>query len=230
MRRVSMWILGAVAAVSWTSVVAQIETENRTQLPARLQPAAQPSALTRPGLFAPASAASARRLTTEQRDEWRFLKDAAAATRFERDASKLALAKSTDAGVRELAQTLAEHHASAATVIDHMLHVRSMAAPMLSSEQRRTLNRLGRLQGRKFDREYLAKIAQRAQQDNLSTFERAAGAVREPSLKSWIDAMVPTMRADLASADGLAVHADSARAAISPVKPTASRIIGRNSP
>jgi putative membrane protein len=158
-------------------------------------------------MFAPASAASARRLTAEQRDEWRFLKEAAAASRFESDASRLALARSKDPAVRALAASLIEHHASAVNMLDHMLRVRSMAAPMLANDQRKTLNRLSKLQGRKFDREYV-EVALRSQQGIVSTFDRAALVVQDPALKAWIERTLPSLRTQLASAERIAVHAD----------------------
>lgn len=160
-------------------------------------PAASAVVQARPGMFAAASAANSRRLTPEQRDEWRFLKEAAAASRFESDASRVALAKSSNAGVRSFATNLINHHAAAGITLQQMLQMRSMAAPMLSNEQRKALNRLGKLNGSKFDREYLDEVALRSAQESIAAFERASASVRDPMLKAWIDRMLPTMRYQL---------------------------------
>jgi predicted outer membrane protein len=160
-----------------------------------------PVPVARPGMFAAASASFVRRLTPEQRDEWRFLKEAAAASRFENEASRMALAKSADPGVRSLAATLINKHASAFTTLQQMLHARNMAPPMLANEQRKVLNRMAKLQGAKFDREYLAEIALRAQQDELQVFEKAAGTAHDPALRSWIEHTLPTLRYQLATAE-----------------------------
>lgn len=157
-----------------------------------------------PALFAPASVASSRRLSEPQREEWRFLKEAAAAGRFESEASRLALAKSSRPGVRSFAATLVNHHTSVGNELVHMLHVRGMAPPMLSNDQRKALNRLAKLQGAKFDREYLEEVGLKTQQEDLQVFERARIATRDPQLKAWIERMLPTLRYHLSLAERLA--------------------------
>jgi putative membrane protein len=165
-------------------------------LPAR--PAVSPA---RPGMFAAASAPFAKRLTPEQRDEWRFLKDAAAAGRFEFDAGKLALSRSNDARVRSLAATLVNHHGAAQPRLQQMLNVRSMAPPMYSNDQRKALNRLAKLQGAKFDREWMETVGLRSQQDSIAVYEKAAQSARDPSLRDWIEQTLPALRWQLQTAE-----------------------------
>jgi predicted outer membrane protein len=155
-------------------------------------------------MFAPTAAANAKRMTPQQRDEWRFLKDAAATSRFESEAARLALARSSDPGVRAFAATLINHHSTAGTELLYMLHVRGMAPPMLANDQRKTLNRLGKLQGGKFDREFMAEVGLRYQQDDVQYFEKARLVAGEPALKAWIDRNLPTLRYHLATAERLA--------------------------
>lgn len=155
----------------------------------------------RPPMFAAASAPFAKRLTPEQREEWRFLKDAAAADHFEYDAARMALAKSGDANVRAIAATLVNQHASAQPALQRMLHARNIAPPMLANEQRKALNRLAKLQGAKFDREWMEWVGLRSQQDDVQAFEKAAGSVRDPQLRGWIARTLPTLRWQLASAE-----------------------------
>lgn len=157
-----------------------------------------------PVMFAPAAAAAAKRMTPQQRDEWRFLKDAAATSRFESDAAHLALARSSDPGIRSFAATLINHHATAGNELLYMLHVRGMAPPMLANDQRKTLNRLGKLQGGKFDREFMAEVGLKYQQDDVQYFEKARLVAGEPALKAWIDRNLPTLRYHLATAERLA--------------------------
>jgi predicted outer membrane protein len=157
--------------------------------------------VSRPPVFAAASARFAKRLTPEQREEWGFLKTTAAADRFERDAARMALAKSGDANVRSIAATLINQHASAQPALQRMLHTRNIAPPMLSNDQRKVLNRLAKLQGAKFDREWMESVGLRSQQDDVQAFEKAAGAVRDPQLRGWIARTLPTLRWQLASAE-----------------------------
>jgi predicted outer membrane protein len=158
-------------------------------------------------MFAPAAAVNAKRMPVQQRDDRRFLKDAAAANRFEGEASRLALGKSNDPGVRSFAATLINHHVSASNELLHMLHARGMAQPMLANDQRKTLNRLAKLQGAKFDREFLDEVGRKFQLDDVQYFERASIATRDPQLKAWIDRTLPTLRYHLAQAERLSPDA-----------------------
>lgn len=213
MKSVSVCVLAAAAAVLWAATA-------RAQSPAR------------PATFAAASAANVKRLAPEQRDEWRFLKEAAAGSRFETEASKLALARSNNPNVRNFAATLLNHHAAAASVLQHMLHVRNMAPPMLSNDQRKTLNRLAKLHGGKFDREYMDEVGLRMQQEELQTFERASVSARDPALKSWVDATLPTLRFHLSTAERLVngntrlVKTAPASTQLSPREPLATQFMG----
>jgi putative membrane protein len=170
--------------------------------PAQASPA--PRAAPRPSMFAPAAAANAKRMSAQQREERQFLKDAAASSRFEADASRMALGKSHDPGVRSVAATLINHHAAVGNELLHMLNARGMAAPMLANDQRKVLNRLAKLQGAKFDREFLEEVALRYQQEDVEKYERASYAAQDARLKAWIDRKLPTLRYHLATAERIA--------------------------
>jgi len=188
----SFWVVAVALAVAGS---AQAQPQAVFKAPAR---AGQPA------MFAPASAANPRRMSPEQREEWRFLKDTAAGGRFESEAARLALAKSTDPGVRSFAGTLVNHHTAAGNDLVHLLQVRGMALPMLGNDQRKTLNRLARLHGRKFDREFIAEVALRRQQADVQEFEKASASIRDPLLKAWVDRTLPTLRYHLTIAERLA--------------------------
>jgi predicted outer membrane protein len=157
-----------------------------------------------PATFAPAAALNSRRMSDQQREEWRFLKDAAAAGRFETEAPRLALAKSNKPGIRSFATTLVNHHTSVSNELVHMLHVRGMAPPMLANDQRKTLNRLAKVQGAKFDRTFMEEVGVKRQHEDVQLFERARLVVGDPQLKAWIERMLPTLRHHLATAERLA--------------------------
>lgn len=199
----------------------------RAQEPARPAPRVAP----RPAIFAPAAAANARRMPAEQREERRFLKDAAASSRFEAEASRMALGKSHDAGVRSLAATLINHHAAVNNELLHMLHTRGMAAPMLANDQRKVLNRLAKLPGAKFDRAFLEEVALRYQQEDIQQYEKARLFAKDARLKAWIDRKLPTLRYHLATAERIApADAKLAKAATpAPQAAAANRPVARAS-
>jgi putative membrane protein len=159
------------------------------------------AAAARAGMFAADSAAAAKRLTPEQREEWRFLKVASATGRFELDAARLALARSKNAGVRSLATTIVDHHAGTQPRLHQLLGARNMAPAMLSNDQRKALNRLAKLQGAKFDRTWLEWVALRSQQEGVLTYERAAQALHDPTVVEWVEDALPMMRENLEAAE-----------------------------
>ena len=178
----------------------------------------------RPAMFAPVAAASAKRLSAQQREERRFLKEAAASSRFEAEAARMALGKSSNSAVRSMAATLINHHAVAGNELLHMLHGRGMAAPMLSNDQRRVLNHLAKLQGARFDREFLGEVALKNQQQDVQSYEQASLMATEPRLQAWIARSLPTLRYHLATAERIApAEAKLARGAVVPGNRLASR-------
>lgn len=163
------------------------------------QPRARPAA--RAPVFAAGSAANARPMPMQQREERRFLKDAAAASRFQADAARIALTKSSTPVVRSLAAGMLDQQRSEGDPLLRLLHQRSLAPPMLANAQRKTLNRLARLQGRAFDREFLVQVALKSQQDEVLDYEKAAATIADPALKAWIDERLPALRYRLATAE-----------------------------
>jgi predicted outer membrane protein len=173
-----------------------------------------------PAMFAPAAAAKAKRMSPQQREERQFLKDASAGSRFEAEAAHMAMNKSSDPGLRAFAATLINHHTIAGNELLRMLHARGMAPPMLGNDQRKTLNRLAKLQGSKFDREFMQEVGLRHQQDDIAVYEKAGLAAREPALRAWIARNLPTLRYHLARAERIApVDTKLAKSTSTPAAP-----------
>lgn len=212
MRSVSWCVVAAMAGAPWSAgVQAETEAEYASPRPSGARSPAPAPRTTPRHVFAPSAAASARRLAPHEREERRFLREAAAASRFQAEAARLVLAKSTDPGVRSLAATLGGHHSASGDDLLRMLHRRGMAAPMLENSQRRTLTRLVRLQGARLDRTYVAEVAVQAQQDIVMAYEKAADDVQDPALRQWLAQGVPVLRYHVATAERLA-GAGAARA------------------
>ncbi len=96
----------------------------------------------------------------------------------------MALAKSSAPAVRSLAADLLDQQDVSGDELLRLLHQRGMAPPMLANNQRKTLNRLARLQGRKFDREFLVQVALKSQQDEVLDYEKAAAMAGDPDAES----------------------------------------------
>jgi putative membrane protein len=155
----------------------------------------------RPPAYAPASAAERSKGMPEvQRLERRFLQLAAAHLRYLADGSRIALARSANTGVRELATVLLARHRSAEPEVLRLLHVRGMAPPMLVNEHQKVLKSLARLQGSRLDRVYVEEVALRACQADIPLYEKMALTAEDPLLKAWAERQLPLLRAHLAKA------------------------------
>jgi putative membrane protein len=169
--------------------------------------------------YAAESARNATRLPPEEREARGFLRWAATAARFEAQASRLATTRAQRTAVREFAANLLEYHESADAELLHLLHGRSMALPMVDNVQRKALNRLAKLSGEKFDREYIELVAQRRQREEIQHYQKALAAVSDPVLKRWIDGQLPSLRQQMAAAGQLS-PAEAKRTYVAGVRPS----------
>jgi putative membrane protein len=171
---------------------------------------ALPAVVPRPPSFAPAAAAGAVRSTPEAREERRFLRDAAAQSRFELDASQLAFSKSTNPGVRTLAASMINHNQTIGLELAHLLNSRGMALPMLGDAQRKSIKQLARLSGSKLDSAYLQQVGL-AQAGVARDYEKAAQVIGDPQVNGWIVKNQPTTRYHQMLAEKASSPAQTAR-------------------
>lgn len=168
------------------------------------------AAQSRPNLYAAAAAADAKPLPPAQRLERRFLQISAANLRFQAEASALALARSNNPAVKDLANTLLARQQTAQPELVRLLHARGMAQPMPGSEHGKVLKQLAKLNGAKFDRLYVDEVVLRSHQADIANYEKVAAQAEDPVLKAWIDRQLPTLRFHVAKA-GKALPAASLR-------------------
>lgn len=164
---------------------------------------ALPRTVPRTATFAAASVPTVVPLSTDGREERRFLRAAAAQSRFELDASKLAFNKSGNSAVRTLAASLINHHNTLSLELTHLLNARGMALPMIGNDQRKALNRLAKLNGNRFDAVYIQQVGL-AQAGVAREYEKASLAIREPQINAWIMKTLPTTRYHLMLAERVA--------------------------
>lgn len=163
--------------------------------PPTVEPRADPAAAKRPFIgYAAESARTATRLPTDEREARHFLRSAAAAARFEAEASRLAATRAQSAPVRDFAGDLFQYQEGAQLDLLHLLHARGMAPPMMDNAQRKALGRLARLSGARFDREYVELLGLRHQRQEVRYYERAVLGITDPALRSWIDRQLPSLR------------------------------------
>lgn len=156
--------------------------------------------------FAPGAASGVQRLSPQERQERRFLQDAAAALRLQAEASRLAFEHAQDAAVHEIAAQLLARHADAQAGLLRLLHARGMALPLQGNEHWKTVKMLGRARGRAFDRLYLQEVVLRPVVD-AAYYQRIAAATADPALQRWIARQLQAMRHHQGLAQQLAPRA-----------------------
>ncbi|HEY0823746.1 MAG TPA: DUF4142 domain-containing protein [Ramlibacter sp.] len=154
----------------------------------------------RAGVYAAAAAAEARPLGATQRLERRFLQITAANLRFQSEASRLALARSNNPAVKDLANTLLARQQTAQPELLRLLHARGMAMPIPRNEHGKMLKQLGKLNGAKFDRLYVDEVVLRSHQADIANYEKVGAQAQDAVLKAWIERQLPALRFQFAKA------------------------------
>jgi predicted outer membrane protein len=144
--------------------------------------------------FAAESARTATRLPPAERQARAFLRAAAMDARLEAEASRLAQARSQAPGVLAFSDNLLDYRETADPGLQHLLHARGMALPMMDNTQRKALNRLAKLKGPRFDRMYVELVGPERQRVAVQEYEKALAVVADPVLKGWIERQLPLLR------------------------------------
>ena len=150
--------------------------------------------------YAPTAAAEARPLGLAQRMERRFLQVSAEDLRFQAEAARLVLARSTNPAIKEIAGAMAAAHQAAQPELLRLLHVRDMAMPLPDNDHGKVLRQLGKLTGARLDRVYVEEVVLRSGQAGVANFEKMALQAEDPVLKAWVERQLPMLRQHVARA------------------------------
>ena len=150
--------------------------------------------------YAASAAAEARPLSAAQKLERHFLQLAAGHLRLQAEASQLALARSNNPAVKELARTLQSRQKTAQPEVLRMLQSRGMAMPLSTNEANKLLKQLSKVTGAQFDRLYVEEVVLRTYQLDVANFEKLATQAEDSVLKAWVGRQLPVLRAHIAKA------------------------------
>jgi putative membrane protein len=155
-----------------------------------------------------------------------FVSAAASAATLEIEASRVALERTKIPAVRNFAQRMSDDHARIGSELRGLnvaTSVGNLAAinPMGSDQ----LRKLKELQGREFDREYVAQIGVAAHDGAIGAFENAASATTDAQVRTFAQAKLPELREHLKLAQAVAreVRAPSAHAKSDPLASGAAK-------
>jgi putative membrane protein len=177
--RMAIWVMGAAAALAALAAAA-----TTARAPA----------------YAASAAADAKPLSPAQRLERRFLQISAANMRFQAEGARIALARSNNPAVKELANSLLARQQTTQPELLRLLHARGMAMPLATNEHAKLLKQLAKLNGAKFDRLYVDEVVIKSYQVDIANYERVALQAEDRVLKAWVERQLPLLRLHFAKA------------------------------
>ena len=129
------------------------------------------------------------------RHDRKFIEDAAGDGMFEVEVSQLAASKATNPDVKSFASKLVDDHQQANNELVQIANSKKVelaAAPPRG--KRREVEKLGKLSGAEFDKQYLRQVGLKDHEKDIKKFEKASKDVKDPQLKAWVDKTLPHLR------------------------------------
>ena len=163
-----------------------------------LAPLAAPAQLS--PRYAASAAAEARPLSAAQKLERHFLQQAAGHLRLQAEASQLALARTNNPAVKDLAKVLVARQKTAQPEVLRMLQSRGMAMPLSTNEANKLLKQLSKVNGAQFDRLYVEDVVLRTYQLDVANFEKLATQAEDSVLKARVGRQLPVLRTHIEKA------------------------------
>ena len=154
---------------------------------------------------APSQKQSTRRANAPLSDET-FLRNSAEANMAEIKLGQLAEEKAEAPEVKNLAKRIVEDHTKAQDELKQIAQQEGINLPTdISHKDAMTYDRLSKLSGPQFDREYSQEMVKDHQKD-ISEFKRAETQVKNPALKQYAQRELGTLQSHLELAQHAQAH------------------------
>jgi putative membrane protein len=145
------------------------------------------------------------------KDDERFIKEAAAGGMMEVELGKMAAGKAANDKVKEFGRRMQEDHGKANDQLKSLASDKGVEIPKaLEGKHKTTVDRLSKLSGEEFDRQYMRAMIDDHKED-LRKFEREAEKGKDSQVKQFASKHVPILKKhlELAEATGQEVKATS---------------------
>jgi putative membrane protein len=163
-----------------------------------------------PGLAAaqqPAGKPDAGKTSSMARGDAKFMREAAAGSMAEVELGKLAEQKAASDSVKDFGKRMAADHGKAADELRQLAQQKGVTLPTdLDRGHRRAVDRLGKLSGADFDREYMKEMVKDHDKD-VKAFQKEADSGKDSDVKAWAAKTLPTLKEHQAQAKQ--VHAST---------------------
>lgn len=133
-----------------------------------------------------------------------FIMEAAMGGMMEVELGKLATEKGASADVKAFGQRMVADHGKANEELMKLAGQKNVTLPTeLSGHHKEMVDRLSKLSGAEFDREYMSEMVKDHTKD-VQAFETEAKDGKDADVKAWAAKTVPTLRAHLKMAHDVA--------------------------
>lgn len=132
-----------------------------------------------------------------------FIKNAGEGSKVEVELGQLAQQKASNDWVKQFGRRMAEDHGKGAKEATELAAKKGVSIPNeMSGAHQRTRDRLARLQGSAFDREYMQEMVRDHKKD-VAEFRKASQNAKDPDVKAWAAKTLPTLEEHLRMAQDL---------------------------
>ena len=146
------------------------------------------------------ASASASRTDALSRDDRKFVEAAAQGGLAEVQHGNLAAQRATNPQVKQFAQRMVQDHSKANDELKTIASARGITPPTtMDRKHHRAMEKLGKLNGAEFDREYMKHMVDDHKKD-VSLYEKQAKSGKDGDLKSFAAKTLPILQEHLALA------------------------------
>jgi len=136
--------------------------------------------------------------------EKKFLADAASGGQYELALAQLATAQASDSSVKSYAAMLVSDHTMANQKLQLLAQRRNVVLPTtLPAEKQQIIDRLTKLTGPEFDRQFVQTVGLHDHKTDIGLFEKASRDAKDTEVREFASATLPTLRAHLSAAQNL---------------------------
>ena len=127
----------------------------------------------------------------------KFVKDAAAGSLMEVELGKIAAEKANNQGVKDYGRRMQEDHGKANEELKTLAANKGIVlAKSMEAKQKRTVDRLSKLSGDKFDGEYIKTMVD-DHKEVLASFQREADKGTDAEIKQFASKYAPVLKTHL---------------------------------
>jgi putative membrane protein len=165
---------------------------------------AQQSQTTRPSTDTATTSPSGTKAAGQMdRADRKFVEEAAMGGMAEVELGKLAQQKGGSDQVKQFGARMVEDHGKANDELKQLAQAKGLSVPAAPDKShQKEVDKLNKLSGAKFDREYMAHMLSDHRKD-VSDFKKAAGSAKDSDVKSFASKTLPTLQEHLTLAQNV---------------------------